>query len=201
MWKFFHHERGLVLMSNIFSSLEMYNPGISSMEGMAAVVFYFTIYSFFGWMLENSYSLATNRIFFKANFLKGPFKPMYGFAPVTLVFLVTKEMHWSLMLLLCFFIPTLVEYVSGVMLQKMFQRQYWDYSNIPLQLHGHICLPFSLCWIGLSVFCIKYIHPAVASIFGAIESIWVWAWPLVLIYFLVELVLAIRRHSTQVLPN
>jgi uncharacterized membrane protein len=188
-------------MINFFNGLELHTSIISQIEGTTAVLFYFTVYSFLGWMLENSYSLATNRTFFKANFFKGPFKPMYGFAPVALVFLISKDTHWSVMVLLCLLIPTFVEYVSGVLLQKVFNRQYWDYSNVPFQLQGHICLPFSVCWIVLSIACIKVIHPAMVTVFGAIEPYWAWIWPGITLYFLVELLWAIRRHATQVLVN
>ncbi|WP_207789336.1 putative ABC transporter permease [Neobacillus terrae] len=45
----------------------------------------------------------------------------------------------------CFFSPGFFEYISGALLQKFFQHQWWDYSVMPIQIHGHICLPFSLC--------------------------------------------------------
>lgn len=167
------------------------------LQGATAIVFYFTLYSFFGWLLENSYSFLTREGFFKDNFLKGPFKPMYGFAPVLLLLLITKETHWTLFVFLCFFIPTLVEYVSGVMLKKFFNRQYWDYSNIPLQLHGHICLPFSICWVVLSLVCLQWIHPAVSSMYLTISPYWNWIYPAVLLYFTAELILVIKKYVFQ----
>lgn len=41
-----------------------------------------------------------------------------------------------------------VEYVCG----RLFNRRYqiWDYRNVPLNLQGQICLPFTLAWCGLS---------------------------------------------------
>ena len=183
--------------------LEFTNLG-NSFETVAAIVFYFAVYSLFGWLLENSYNYATKRKFFKANFYYGPFKPMYGFAPVLLVLFIHPESHWALVLALCFVIPTIIEYVSGALLQKFFQQQWWDYSNMPLQLHGHICLPFSLCWIVLSVVCLKWIQPAVAGFFFAIEPFWSWIWPAVVLYFIAETALAFRRYTTGALiksPN
>ena len=40
---------------------------------------------------------------------------------------------------------TMVEYAAGL----LFNRSYavWDYRDQPLNLHGQICLPFSLIWI------------------------------------------------------
>jgi uncharacterized membrane protein len=182
---------------SFLNGYEVQNPGIFSIDGVATIVFYFTVYSFLGWLLENSYNFTTKRGFFKENFLFGPFKPMYGIAPVLLVFSISPETHWALFLLLCFFIPTLVEYASGATLQKLFQRQWWDYSDTPLQLHGHICLPFSACGVLLSIICVKGIQPGIVSMYVVIEPYWGWVWSAVGLYFLADLVLAIRKHSLQ----
>ena len=42
-------------------------------------------------------------------------------------------------------IITMVEYAAGL----LFNRSYavWDYRDQPLNLHGQICLPFSLIWM------------------------------------------------------
>lgn len=181
----------------VISFLDFHYPLSLSFEGAAAIVFYFTVYSLFGWLLENCYSKLSGRAFFKPNFFLGPFKPMYGFAPLLLVYLIGPETNWLVTILLCFFIPTFVEYVSGALLLKFFQRQWWDYSDMPMQLHGHICLPFSLCWILLSLICLKWIHPVMISTYGFVEPIWAWIWPATVLYFIAELALAIRRHTTQ----
>jgi uncharacterized membrane protein len=172
-----------------------------NLQGAGAIVFYFTLYSFFGWLLENSFSFTLKEGFFKANFLKGPFKPMYGFAPVLLLFFISKHTHWTVAVSLCFFIPTIVEYISGVMLKKFFNRQYWDYSNKPFQLHGHICLPFSICWVLLSFICLKWLHPSISHLYGIIEPYWNWIYPAVIVYFAAELYWAIRKHSLPSLSS
>jgi uncharacterized membrane protein len=182
----------------VFSFLAFDYPLSLNLEGAPAIVFYFTVYSLIGWLLENCYSKITGREFFKPNFFLGPFKPMYGFAPLLLVYFIGPETNWLVVILLCFFIPTFVEYVSGLLLQKLFQRQWWDYSNMPLQLHGHICLPFSLCWILLSLICLKWVHPIIVALYGGMEFLLAWVWPAIALYFIAELVLAVRRHSTQV---
>ncbi|MCM3727660.1 putative ABC transporter permease [Neobacillus cucumis] len=177
--------------------LELQFVEVLTMEGAAAILFYFTFYSFIGWLLENSYNYVTKREFFKENFLFGPFKPMYGMAPVLLVYLTPQGSHWLYVLSLCFIIPTLVEYASGSLLQKLFQRQWWDYSETRFQLHGHICLHFSICWGFLSLLCIKWIHPGIISLYGSIEPLWTWIWSAVGLYFLADLALTIRKHTLQ----
>lgn len=187
------------MIINLLNGIELQNSNIFNLEGAATIIFYFTVYSLLGWLLENSYNLFTKREFFKQNFLFGPFKPMYGLTPVLLVYLISPETHWGMVILLCLLIPTMVEYLTGALLQKLFNRTWWDYSNTPMQLHGHICLPFSICWTVLSLICIIWIHPMIVSMYGTIEPFWAWVWSAIGLYFLADLVLAIRKHSLQVL--
>jgi len=185
------------MILSLLKGIDFHHADILTIEGAAAIVFYFTLYSFIGWLLENSYSYFTTHIFFKENFLFGPFKPIYGFAPILLVYLIVPKMNGTLIILFCFTIPTLVEYISGAMLQKLFQKQWWDYSDMPIQLHGHICLPFSICWGLLSFICLVWIHPVITLIYSSIELYWGWIWAAVGLYFLADLVLAIRKHTLK----
>lgn len=182
------------MILNLLNGFEVQNSDVLFTETAAVIVFYFIVYSFLGWVLENSYNFLTKGKFIKDNFLYGPFKPMYGIAPILLVYLVSPSANWPVVLLLCFAVPTLIEYISGAMLQKLFQRQYWDYSATPMQLHGHICLPFSLCWGVLSFIVLKGIHPAIAGLYGKAEPLWAWIWPAVTLYFIADIVLTVRRH-------
>ncbi|ALC90679.1 hypothetical protein AM500_13465 [Bacillus sp. FJAT-18017] len=166
---------------------------------ISALVFYFTVYSFFGWILENTYSRFTGGEFFKPNLFKGPFKPMYGFAPVLLLLLIDELTAWPVIILLSLIIPTMIEYVSGIILEKLFNRRYWDYSNVPLQLHGHICLPFSLCWVALSIAGLKWLHPIIASLYETISPFWNMVYPGVILLFFTELALAFRRRDSVIL--
>ncbi|MBL4955015.1 putative ABC transporter permease [Neobacillus sp. YIM B02564] len=168
-----------------------------AIDGAAAVLFYFAVYSYLGWLLENSYNLIVNHKFFKANFLFGPFKPMYGIAPVLLIFFISSETHWGVVLLLCFIIPTMVEYWSGVVLQKFFGQRYWDYSHTPLQFQGHICLPFSACWLVLSWVCLKWIHPQLVDMYRAVAPFWGWGAYAMVLYFMADVFFTIKKHITR----
>lgn len=48
-------------------------------------------------------------------------------------------------------IVTAAELVSGLMLNVWLGLDIWDYSTMPLNFMGQICLPFCLLWILLSV--------------------------------------------------
>lgn len=45
---------------------------------------------------------------------------------------------------------TAVELVFGIVFNLILREQVWDYSNMPLNLFGQICLPFSALWFLLS---------------------------------------------------
>lgn len=45
---------------------------------------------------------------------------------------------------------TALEFAVGMIVNKWLGWAIWDYSNLPLNICGQICLPFSLIWIVLS---------------------------------------------------
>ena len=46
---------------------------------------------------------------------------------------------------------TASEFAAGCILNLKLGMGIWDYSQMPLQLLGQICLPYSLLWWGLSI--------------------------------------------------
>lgn len=53
---------------------------------------------------------------------------------------------------------TLLEYVTGVAMEKLFKVRYWDYSYKRFQFQGHICLSSTLAWGGLTIFMTHVAH-------------------------------------------
>ena len=48
-------------------------------------------------------------------------------------------------------IITSVELVCGLLVNRTLHMGVWDYSDLPFNLLGQICLPFTLLWIALSL--------------------------------------------------
>lgn len=46
---------------------------------------------------------------------------------------------------------TSVEFCTGLLVNLLLRQGVWDYSSLPLNLFGQICLPFSLLWFFLSL--------------------------------------------------
>lgn len=51
-------------------------------------------------------------------------------------------------------IVTVLEFITGCIVNIWLGWNVWDYSNIPLNILGQVCLPFSLLWILLAIVCI-----------------------------------------------
>ncbi len=46
---------------------------------------------------------------------------------------------------------TAIEYVSGCLFNRKLKLDVWDYSRMPANLNGQVCLLYSVLWGGLSV--------------------------------------------------
>ena len=51
-------------------------------------------------------------------------------------------------------IITALEFVTGCIVNLWLKLHVWDYYNMPFNLFGQICLPFSIMWFILSPVCI-----------------------------------------------
>ena len=51
-------------------------------------------------------------------------------------------------------IITAYEFITGVIVNLHMHLNVWDYSKMPLNIKGQICLPFSILWFFLSPICI-----------------------------------------------
>lgn len=135
------------------------------------ILFFFLIYAFVGWCLEVSYSAVSSGRFVNCGMLNGPICPIYGFGGViVLVLLAPFNGNLPLLFALSVILASALEYVTGFLLERIFHTKWWDYSNMPFNLHGYICLKFSLAWGVACVFVIKIIHPLIAAIVNVLPS-------------------------------
>jgi uncharacterized membrane protein len=43
----------------------------------------------------------------------------------------------------------MVEYAAGLLVNRSYG--VWDYRDVPLNIHGQICLPFCLLWVPIGL--------------------------------------------------
>ena len=135
------------------------------------IAVYFILYSFLGWIMESIFRSICEKKLINTGFLRGPFCPIYGIGSI--IMLICLEKFEKMPILLFFsssIILTIWEYVVGIILEKLFNTKYWDYSDHKFNFQGRICLTNSIYWGILGVLFIKYIHPFVQSIMIKIDN-------------------------------
>lgn len=126
---------------------------------------YFFLYAFAGWAAEVLFAAFRHGRFVNRGFLCGPLCPIYGIGLV-LVALLLEPLgnHWVQLFLVAAALTTGVELVAGYLMEKLFHHRWWDYSAMPLNIGGYVCLPFSLLWGAACVLIEKVVHPLVVRL-------------------------------------
>ena len=115
-------------------------------------VLLFFLYSFCGWCWEVFLYLVKERRFVNRGFLFGPILPIYGFGAVgILLTCVPVEGNMALVALVGTIAASLLEYVTGFLMETIFHVRYWDYSERPLNVNGYICALSAATWAVFSV--------------------------------------------------
>lgn len=122
-------------------------------------VLFFFIYSFIGWVWKCCFVSVRKRRWVNRGFMYGPMLPIYGFGALA-VLISTIRVRDSIPLIFLFGMvgATLLEYVTGAVMERLFNVKYWDYSNQKFNLNGYICLTSSLGWGLFSVLLVKFVH-------------------------------------------
>lgn len=133
------------------------------------MVLLFFIYGFLGWCVEVAFAAFKNGCFVNRGFLNGPICPIYGFGLIGVVLLLRPLQGnlWLLFVGSCL-ITTLIELVTGFLLERIFHAKWWDYSGMPLNIGGYVCLLFSVIWGVACMAIVLWIHP---PIYGLVRGL------------------------------
>ncbi|MGL5434852.1 MAG: putative ABC transporter permease [Lachnospiraceae bacterium] len=123
---------------------------------------FFYIYCFFGWIFESTYVSLKKRKYINRGFLRLPLLPLYGTGAVMMLWL-SLPVQDNLFLLYCSGVmgATVLEYITGYVMERLFKVRYWDYSNVRWNLHGYVCLSSSLAWGFLTILMTRVLHQPV----------------------------------------
>jgi len=161
-----------MLLSAFVQQLYTYYQAIDAVYSINQLLALYFLFSVLGWILETLYRSVSNRRFYNPGFLKGPIVPLYGnavlFIMITIIF--TQNETVFVRLLIYFAAITMMEFVTGEVMLRLFKRRYWDYTDNVLNVRGHICLPFSIAWAVLSLLFEKTIYPLSMLLVGQIDD-------------------------------
>jgi uncharacterized membrane protein len=125
----------------------------------------FILYACIGWLVEVSYAALSKGVFENRGFLNGPYCPIYGFGILIVTTLLSPLQDNLIWLFLgSVALTSALEFLTGLVLEKIFKQRWWDYSDVPFNIMGHICLKFSVFWGLGCMFVLRLIHPHILTL-------------------------------------
>lgn len=139
------------------------------MEYFYNLLFYFAIYSFAGWCGEVVFATVRHGKFVNRGMLHGAYCPIYGFGLITVIVCLTPiKDSWLLLFVGSAVLTTVLEFITGFVLDKLFGRRWWDYSDKKFNIGGYICPQFTVMWGLACLLIMKVVQPAIAFAVGLI---------------------------------
>ena len=156
-------------------------------EFMTDLLWFFWIYSFGGYLVERAFAAATQAERRERKcFLLLPLCPVYGLGMLA-VLESWRQGPWLIAAGAA--AATAVEYAVHWAYETFLGVEFWDYSHIPGNLGGRICLPFTLAWGVLAALTVWYVHPLAAALAASIPT---WGTFAFLLLFSVDAVCSAR---------
>lgn len=111
--------------------------------------------SFLGWVLETASAALSRRKFTNRGIVNAPFCIIYGVA-LTVITVFCQELQGFWLFAECMILATVIEWVAGHMIERMYHERWWDYSNRKWNLDGYICLSASVLWGALGAVMMRW---------------------------------------------
>lgn len=136
------------------------------------IIWYIIIFSVIGLIIETIFCYVTTGIIeSRKGLVWGPFCPVYGVGATILIIILNSYKDNSLKIfLLGAIIGNIIEYFLSYILEAMYGTRFWDYSFIPSNLNGRICLIYSVFWGILSIILVKYMKTLVDNLIEKIPK-------------------------------
>lgn len=143
------------------------------MQAAYPYIWYFFIYAFLGWGAEVIFAAARKGVFVNRGFLNGPLCPIYGVGLVAVVALLAPVRDsLGLLYLGAVLLTSAIELVTGFLMEKLFHQRWWDYSQMPFNIGGYVCLLI-----------VDVVHPLVAGLVARIPQ--KLGWPLLAAFLVI----------------
>jgi uncharacterized membrane protein len=122
---------------------------------------YFFIYAMIGYIIEVIYCSIPLKRLVNRGFLHGPYLPIYGFGALLVVIpLMFFNAHPILVFCIAVLLPSMLEYKTSFLLEKIFHTKLWDYSKNFANINGRVCLLNSTLFGLMGLGATYYLHPA-----------------------------------------
>ena len=150
------------------------------------MVIIFALISFGGWVYETIYCSVVEGEFTKRGFLFGPTCPIYGIGAIAEWLVLGQISNPIIVFIIGAVLATVIEYSTGLFLERRFKKKWWDYSMFKFNLHGRICPQASAVFGAFSVTSVFVLVPTMLTILMIFSkhTVSVVAFIVVTLYFL-----------------
>ena len=99
-----------------------------------------------------------------------PLCPVYWLVVLWMLALPAARSNSWLLFLWAALSATGAEYLMDLFYDRVLGVSFWDYSHLPLNLHGRVCLLFSFFWGILGLIAVRLVHPLAAELVSRIPQ-------------------------------
>ena len=155
-------------------------------QHLPQMVIIFALISFGGWVYETIYCSVVEGEFTKRGFLFGPTCPIYGIGAIAVWLVLGQISNPIIVFIIGAVLATVIEYSTGLFLERRFKKKWWDYSMFKFNLHGRICPQASAVFGAFSVTSVFVLVPTMLNILMIFSkhTVSVVAFIVVTLYFL-----------------
>lgn len=155
-------------------------------QHLPQMVIIFALISFGGWVYETIYCSVVEGEFTKRGFLFGPTCPIYGIGAIAEWLVLGQISNPIIVFIIGAVLATVIEYSTGLFLERRFKKKWWDYSMFKFNLHGRICPQASAVFGAFSVTSVFMLVPTMLDILMIFSkhTVSVVAFIVVTLYFL-----------------
>lgn len=155
-------------------------------QHLPQMVIIFALISFGGWVYETIYCSVVEGEFTKRGFLFGPTCPIYGIGALAVWLVLGQISNPLIVFIIGGLLATVIEYSTGLFLERRFKKKWWDYSMFKFNLHGRICPQASAVFGAFSVTSVFVLVPTMLNILMIFSkhTVSVVAFIVVTLYFL-----------------
>lgn len=126
----------------------------------------FFLVSFLGWLWEVCLYLVREKQFVNRGILTGPWLPIYGAGALLLYFLLNRWKNRRVsVFLVSMLVCSVLEYGAGWFLERTWGVKWWDYSDMPFNLNGHICIMSCLMFGVGGVLLVSFLIPLYTKLY------------------------------------
>lgn len=142
---------------------------------MYNIIFIFLIfftYSFFGYLIEiTAVYVKTKKFTLSRGYLIGPYLPIFGFGSLIIIYALERYSgDYFVLFLSGMVLSGILEYLTSVLMEKLYGLRWWDYSGFKYNINGRVCLN-NLIYFGIiGILIVEFINPVIIKFYSSINN-------------------------------